>query len=699
MMKIKFLSKYILSLWGALAVLLLAGCSASDEELMAGDDDVHKGEMRIAFRIADGNGDALHTTTRAQLKGTSYQDFVTSIYLLCFDRYGVFVGKREAEITSSTTSGQFDTGTFTANVPEVTARVHFVANYEPKIGNDEIQQREEALMLSAKMATAYNETANTGCIYWGYEARENAEQMKEWLNPTSETHTVYLVRDRARVHIATIYENAGIKTLEWTVSNGRSHGFIAPLDRSKIGTSQNPFEGYYQLISQQNSGHAPTSGHSQYEGISKMNEYNLDQERFTAVAGDLKEWSSTNPDASDMFLYEDRNTTDAPVRIIFHVIYTDNTEKYHAILLTDTRQQQLEVLRNRAYILNIVALPKDMGVATFPEALTTNNFTNNQLVSVKEDVAKVSNGKAELEVNSGNTTKLFTQRPSDGMVTIPFTFKNPRGAAGSKGVVYDEVDDDGQITQQNKHVTSNDFTVSWDTENTDQGLFENQDLTVSYDWDTGTGTISFKIGQVSSNLKHGVLLFGDNIYGMQRKIQVYSITNFVLAATPTLTLVPGVTHQVGNSSIQNGLYTCDTWKLDLKLPYNFPEGLFPITLEMATSTLNPFSDTDANNLAGAYSVTLKSTSMLNQSNSTTDWNYKAKEWGYWYEYTKSQRPEGLADNAPIPITIYFNDIRKTRRETNGTGNTNRITNVGLYLRLENFKDGYGNDIFTIPGSN
>ncbi len=696
-MKIKFLSKYIFSLWGALVVLLLAGCSTSDEELMEGVDAVPKGEMRIAFRIADGNGDALPTATRAQLKGTSYQDYVTSIYLLCFDRYGVFVGKREATLTSSTTSGQFDTGTFTANVPEVTARVHFVANYEPRIGNDEIQQREEALMLSAKMATAYNEVANTGCIYWGYEARENAEQMKEWLKPTNGIHTVYLVRDRARVHIATIYENAGIKTLEWTVSNGRSHGFIAALDRSKIGTSQNPFEGYYQLISQQNSGHAPTSGHSQYEGISKMNEYTLNQQRFTAEESDLKEWDPDDPDDSDMFLYEDRNTTDAPVRLIFHITYTDNTEKYHAVLLTNTLQQQLEVLRNRVYTLNIAGLPKNMGVSSFNEALTTTNFTNNQLVGISEDVAKVSNGKAELEVNNGNTTKLFTERPGDGMVTIPFTFINPTGTTGNKGVVYDEVDEDGNVTTPNKHITSNDFTVSWDTENTDQGLFENQNLTINYDWATGTGTISFKIGQVNQNLKHGVLLFGDNIYGMQRKIQIYSITNFVLAATPTLTLVPGVTHNVGNSQIHE--YTCDTWKLDLKLPYYFPAGLFPITLEMATSTLNPFSDTDANSLSGAYSVTLKSTDMLNSSNTTTLWYYQASEWGYWYEYTKSQRPEGLADNAPIPITIYFNDIRKTRQETNGTGNNNRITNVGLYLRLENFKDNNGNDIFTIPGSN
>ena len=683
--------------------LMLVSCVSESEDDVSGT--IGNGEMRVCLRLATPNDGS--PVTRGQLAGTE-PDYVSELWMLCFDRYGIFVGKRKATITPITANRPgLDHGAFTGQVPEVTARIHFVANYEPKIGDAEVQQREEVLMLSEKMASAYSDETNTGCIYWGYVHKNTPSEMKDWIAGQPVTNgeevtytpenTVYLVRDRAKVVIEGIAANADIKALEWTISNGRSKGYIAALDHSKMGTSQNPFDGYYAEITQASSGHGPTPGHSIYEGVSPINEYNLDNERFTAVENDLAEWNS---ESSAQYLYEDKNKQENPIRLIFHVTYNDDTEKYHVVLLADNDQKQIEVLRNRVYWLTIIALPKDMGVGTFAEALTTTNYTNNQMVSVGETIAKVSNGKAELEVNNGNTTILFTERPNDGYVYIPFTFINPKATnSNEKGVLYDVIGADGTITTSDVHYAASDFSVKWNEDATDLGLYVDETgmPQITYNWNTGIGSIKFKADEITGDMKHGELLLTDSKYGMQRKIQVYTITSFKLAATPLLTKVDGVIHQVGNSSIH--LYTCDTWKLDLKLPADFPAGLFPITLEMATSTLNPFSDSSPTDPSGAYSVTVKSTEMLNSSNNQTSWFYHAKSgatwsgWGFWYEYTLSQRPEGVAGNMPIPITIYFNDIRPTRLETAN------ISNVGLYLRMKYFTDSNNNEIITIEGTN
>lgn len=668
-----------------MAALLITSCSEL-EEIRPDVAPTGSGEMKVCIRVA--TPDDNEPATRAQLTGGSGQ--VQSLWMLCFDRYGTFVGKRQADITSQATT-TLDKGVVRGEVPEVTARIHFVANYEPKVGLNEMTESENVLMLDELMASAYDEPTNTGCIYWGYVMKDTSAEMAEWIagqrvgNDRTPENTVYLIRDRAKVKINAIAANAGIKSVEWCVSNGRTKGYIAAMDKSKMGTGQSPFENYYQLMG------TPQPGHSHYDSESVINEYQLDDERFMADVSDLKPWSGASEaakEASAIYLYEDMNRSDDPVRLIIHATYNDDTEKYHAVLLIDKNQNQMEVKRNRVYWLTITALPQNMGVDTFEEALTTNSFTNNQMVGIAEEVSKVSNGRAELNVNSGNTSVLFTAPTDGGQVSIPFTFVDP---TTKQGVLYDVVDFEGTVTSSDNHFAAEDFTIRWES-NKDLSVMGSDDLAVSYDWKTGQGSITFNISHITDQLASGVLLLKDAHYGMERKINVYSITHFDFAATPELVMT-STTRKVGNSAIQQ--YTCTTYQLNLSIPANYPPGLYPITVEMASSTLNPYSDTQAGTPSGYYSVTIASTDMVPSSDTKTEWFYHAASgaswsgWGFWYEYSLRQRPAEIAANDHVPLTLYLDDIRPTRIETNN------ISKVGMYLRIKYFKDGGTDEIYAI----
>lgn len=684
------MKNYKIGLLAILAALTMASCSDYDE---ISTGNMPEGDMPLCIRIATPDDG---TETRAQLAGETSN--VTSLWMMCFDRYGVFVGKRQATITSHATE-TLDRGVVTGTVPEVTARIHFVANYEPKAGASEIQDNENNLMLSKMMASAYNEATNTGCIYWGYVKKDTPQQMAEFIKGQGEgdaltpDNTVYLIRDRAKVKINAIAESSGIKSVEWCVSNGRAKGYIAAMDRTKMGTDKSPFEGYYQEMAAS----SQQEGHSQYDSESVQNEYQLDDERFTAEETDLKLWDGTSEDtkeASAIYLYEDKNSTDNPIRLIFKVTYNDNTERFHAVLLTDNDQKQIAVKRNRVYWLTITDLPKSMGEDSFEKALTTTSFTNNQLVGIAETVAKVSNGKAELTVNNGNTSILFTEPTAGGQVSIPFTFIDP---STRKGVTYNEIDFNGHVTYPDKHVTAADLSVEW-LSNVDLSNVNSDQLAVSsYDWETGRGMITFNISEISSNLATGVLLLKDKRYGMERKINVYSITHFDFAATPTLVKTT-TTRTVGKASTGINTYTCTTYQLNLSIPANYPAGLYPIEVMMATSTLSPYSDTAAGEPSGSYSVMIESTNDLNSSETDTDWYYHAKDgtnytgWGFWYHYALSQRPAGLSSNQNVPLTLYLDDIRPTRLETQN------IQKTGMYLKIKYFKSGGTSDVYTIESN-
>ena len=648
---------------GLLFIALGWGACSSDEDLLPTDGNgtaVPAGDVRITFRTN------LPTTavTRAGMLDSEADPVVTTLQMLCFDRYGTYVGRRTATALESDRTTP-DKGTFEGSVPNVTAHIHFIGNLELTFPASSIGKHENVLMHSIETTTLYSSAPKM--VYWGYVRKDTPEEMQTWLTPTTATtdgpHTVYMVHDRAQVQLATKTVGGSGNTVvdfddntiasidQWIISNGRERGYVAPYNQS-ASASDGPFMGYYTEA---------TSGSTTTRTATPVFTECTDGGRYTATESKLA--AATDP----LFLYDDINQLGEgatnTVKVIVKVTYNTsgtiteaNKVRYHALLLQDKDKNQLHITRNHIYTIHLGNLPYELGYATLGEAAAATSFTNGQTVSVAEAVGNITNGEIAMELNNGKTTAIYQQASDAGQtVLIPFSFANTDGRAPFT------LDDNGKPTTT--QVSASDFTLKCDP-NTGA-------LSASADPATGKGHISMKIATVSNNLQEAKVTITDKNYGMSRVLNVYTITQFNVTAT--LERVTGK-QRTGIS----GNYTCPTYRLHLTLPGDYPAGLYPITVKFATSTLNAFSDDTPDAASGSFGVAVESTASLATSGTPTSWNYKASDWGYWYTYEIPSKPSSVDEQHPYEIDIYLDDVRGLR-ET-------QASEVGLFLNIQYFGD-------------
>ena len=617
------------------AVFLLAACQKDD---IAIDEGVTAmGEIPVRFKT----NLPTQPGTRGMVKGEKYPP-VTSIEMLCFDSYGMYVGRRTAEPVTPTNSSP-DHGTFVGSVPEVTARIHFIGNYDVVLNTRYIGMDENVLMQSEETSTLYS--SSSGLVFWGYHRESTPDAMKAWLVGNN---TVYFIPDRAIVELGTVHDEKVEAVQGWIISNGRERGYIAPFDQSQSNTD--PFSGYYDASD--NTLHNPFTEYSTAG-------------RYTATESEIE------PISNPLFLYEDVNLRDEgaanTVKVILKVKYRDTTIgnggiRYQTVLLQDSENQQFTVTRGHRYIMNLGKLPFELGYMTFAEATAATSFSNNQTVSVVEEVSVLTNGEVEMDINNGKTSIIYQSVAEDqGQVKlIPFSFVDLQNG----GAPY-KLDDEGNPTTQK--VDASNFTLAT-LNNTGALTSSSSDIYINdYDQTTGKGHIAVKVGTISTSLQTAKITITDKTYGMSRNINFYTITEFRLVGDMTLTNT-GVTRTVLGK-------TCTTYKLSLTLPANYPSGLFPIDIKFATSTLNAYSDTEAGTAHGSFGVSVESTASLNSSNDNTQWNYNASNWGYWYVYTILTKPDVEGN---INVDIFFDDVRQFRES--------QATNVGLFLKILYFGD-------------
>lgn len=667
------MKKHIIYILTVVAVLLpgLWSCSSGDEELLPwseGSEAIPAGDVPVVFRT---NLPTANSATRANagmLEGEA-DPVVTSLQMLCFDKYGTYVGRRTA--TNLEAQGTTpDKGTFKGSVPDVTTHIHFIGNLELSFPASSIGKHENVLMHSIETTTYYSSAPKM--VYWGYIRKDTPEEMQAWLNPTTAStdgpHTVYMVHDRAQVQLATTTEGStkvvdfnddDIQSIDqWVISNGRERGYVAPYNQS-ASTAVGPFVGYYtETGSGATATRTATPHFTEYE----------EGGRYTATEGSLA------PATQPLFLYEDINQLGEgatnTVKVIVKVTYKTegtindaNKVRYQVVLLQDKDKNQLRITRNHIYIIHLGRMPYELGYATLAEAVAATSFTNGQMVSVAEAVSNITNGEIAMQLNDGHTSIIYQQASDAGReVLIPFSFAMMDGS----GAPY-TLDDNGNKTTT--RVQGTDFTLTCET-NTGALSENTSDMSIAdYDPSTGQGHLKMKIGTVSSNLQEAKVTITDKNYGMSRVLNVYTITKFNMTAT---------LERVQNKWRTNvsGSYTCPTYHLHLTLPGYYPAGLYPITVKFATSTLNAFSDATPDAASGSFGVAVESTASLTNSNTANAWNYKAQDWGYWYTYDILTKPEGVDDQHPLELDIYLDDVRGLR----GT----RASQVGLFLQIQYF---------------
>ena len=613
-------------------VFLFVACQKDD---IAFDDEEGKVMNEIPVRFKTNL--PTQPQTRSLVKGEKYPP-VTSIQMLCFDSYGMYVARRTA--TPVSTNSSPDYGTFEGNVPEVTARIHFIGNHEVVLNTRYIGMEENVLMQSEETSTLYS--SNSGIVFWGYHRESTPDAMKDWLVGNN---TVYFLADRAIVELGTVNDDKVEAVQGWIISNGRERGYIAPFDQSHSNTD--PFSGYYNASD--NTLHNP------------FTEYTT-AGRYTATESDLE------PISKPLFLYEDVNLRDEgavnTVKVILKVKYKDTNIgiRYQTVLLQDSENQQFTVTRGHRYIMNLGKLPFELGYTTFEAAAAATSFSNNQTVSVVEEVSVLTNGEVEMDINNGKTSIIYQSAANDqGQVKlIPFSFEDlQNGGAPFK------LDNEGNPTTQ--RVDASNFTLNI-LNNTGALTASSSDIYIyDYDQATGKGHIAVKVGTISTSLQSAKISITDKTYGMSRNINFYTIDEFRLVGDMTLTNT-GTTRTVLGK-------TCTTYKLSFTMPANYPSGLYPIEIEFATSTLNAYSDTQAGTPHGSFGVSVESTANLNSSNNNRQWNYNATNWGYWYTYSIQTKPEG---DGNIHLDIFFDDVRQFRES--------QASNVGLFLKIKYFGD-------------
>ena len=443
--------KYILNIFAVLA-LTFGVIACSEDSLPDFIDDVQgpEGEMRVNLLLSVPAAD---NATRSMLPGNEKK--VTTLKMVCFDANGYYLGEREAQVEQTSTDP--DHGTVKGTVPGATCRIHFIANRPHlDLSSVPIGTSENNLMQWEVMTTSYNETDAEYVTYWGYHKEDNEEAMKVYLKGEGTEHIVYLLRDRAQVRIVDVSDEDQmnidqIYSVEWTISNGRDRGYLAPYNPVNV---RDPFDGYYSNVG------------GSITGNSVITEY-TSSGRYTATEGDMAQNGmfivGGENTLKPIYLFEDYNevanlqTADAPVvKLILKVtyLYDDNGNayaagatrrvKYHTVLLMNQEFEMFHVTRNHTYSLTIKGLPRSLGKDTFDEALTNTNYTNNQLFTINEEATDVTDGTHSLSIKTTTgTSVVYTE---SGTVTIPFTYMtdghgDPNLAASNFSAVWKKNED------------------------------------------------------------------------------------------------------------------------------------------------------------------------------------------------------------------------------------------------------------------
>ena len=654
----------------AIAALLVTGCSVSEEM----PDDWQKNSasefipVSLSFEMT--NDDNQGATTRSLVGGVESNSILENLTmkLLCFDQGGLYLGLYDATLTptTGTTSGDHMTlspikGKIEASVPTQTARIHFIANPPAGLLSDASKSYtgwlENRLMQDIALTSDYINDQQIS--YWGYHRESTSEAMQQYLKPTGEgavSNTVKLLRDRIKLTMdltrankiegengswKDISDYEAIETIDWTIYNGLKKGYLAPFNTEDYS---DPFTGYDTAT-------PPLTPYTESDGG-----------RYTTDVTEDRLQSSSTP----QYLFED--TGDKEMSIILKITFkkgTTNKVRYHRVLLMADKANVKKLLRNHSYILNVGYLPRATGSSTFNAALTAPP-SNNQAASVSPIVPDVSDGDYTLRI-LGNTTLIYDSESDvsdDQIVEFEFTSSNPENSP----------------LPTDKSVFEIETSTSTGLDNAVDVSAANKPVVVSYDPTTQKGTIKFKVNTPGSTIAYTKIELKETKTGLSRTLEVYAIQKFDLSnvslthvGNTNLTVTKNVITVTDGKTTTTPTptdVTYDVYKLTFDLPSSLPQGMFPLDIKFATSTLNAYSDENKTKEKKVFGVESGATNMLDESNVQTAWNYSAKTWNSWFIYTIPEKPTSNT------VTFYFNDVTGSRAVP--------PTSVGLYLKIDHF---------------
>lgn len=453
---------------------------------------------------------------------------VQDMTLFCFDSYGLFITTVTGKVSTTTATE----GTFTAEVPENTRTIHFVANQNmTDFKEDQFRNKSESEVM------ALLEGSSGRMIYWARFACDNstsemkaksiADQIKAAQNK------ITMLRNHAQVSVANPTYAAGevtgttnpwINVTGFVAYNTNAFGTVAP--------------------------YHPTKGFGFTWEDWKADDF-VTLPLKDAKMSDITEVTT----ATNQYIFESENSSDDPVSIIIRGYGANQTEAdalYYRIMLVDKDGDQLLVRRNHHYILNIAG-PLSFGQETFEAALTA-AATNNVWIAISDDVNEVEDQSYILTV--GKTYDVVdADEIGNGTHTLSYTLTGKNGTLITAADKPEITWIDNSVARQD---IGNDFVV-------ENGV--------------GTGSILISLLPLGSNEKlEGTLLVKHK--QLQRKIKVITVKQQSFAPSWIGTQVYGGMNEtdptVGRSHV-TVMFT---------VPETCPAELFPMKVYISVSELD-----------------------------------------------------------------------------------------------------------------
>lgn len=433
----------------AMSVLLL---SCREDDWLGTSSGAREGYVTLRFS-ADIPAMQEVVTRSVDPDGGGVQDMT----LFCFDSYGLFI----STVTATVTSTEDLEGEFSAEVPDNTRTVHFLANQiMTEFEEDQFRNKSESEVM------ALLEGSSGRMIYWARFAcapNDNstiAEQM------AANGNNIKMIRNHAQVSIANSV-NEWITVTGFAAYNTNAFGTVAPYHPEKGFDFTWPSD---------------------------------DDPFVTLPQNDAKMSDVTDvTTATRQYIFESENSSDDPVSIIIRGYLPEQSEeRYYRVMLVDADGDQILVRRNHHYKLNIEGA-LSFGQATFAEALEA-AATNNVWISISDEVNEVEDANYVLTVDKTAHVIGAEATVGQGTYTLTYTIKGKEGTTITPADIADVTWIDNLVARQD--IDAKDFNVD------ENGV--------------GTGTIHLSLLPLGNNEKlEGTLLVKKG--RLQRKIKIITI--------------------------------------------------------------------------------------------------------------------------------------------------------------------------------
>lgn len=316
---------------------------------------------------------------------------VQNMSLFCFDSYGLFISTAKANVTVTNPGPEPIDGKFSADVPENTRTIHFLANQNmDEFKEDDFRNKSEAAVM------ALLEGSSGRMIYWSRFAcaSDNTADIAEQIK-TRGNNKIQFIRNHAKISVDNP-DNNWIKITGFAVCNINAFGTVAPYHPKK------GFDFDWKTI-----------------------------EDFVTLPVNDAKMSGIDDVTTDMgqYVFESENSLDDPVSVILKGHLPTSTEElYYRVLLVDKNGDQLKIRRNHHYKLNITGT-LSFGQGSFSEALKA-SATNNIWISISDEVNEVEDQKYILAVEK--TAVVLGESDIDaGAYTLSYTIKGKDGTTVS----------------------------------------------------------------------------------------------------------------------------------------------------------------------------------------------------------------------------------------------------------------------------